>query len=179
MPIFIFFIIICFIPLAAWSEENFQWKNIREGVFHVASPTQQPLFVSWKPTWISEANTDYLYWLNANGQLLNQRAIRPDKPSGMAVFSIEHSRGEHQLIIPGYSFRQFSFTQPSTTRMLFEPSKVHFSLTATPGLTLYFKVAAQTPAVLAGKYHAGSKRLTAKRLKDGHAIKLELNNYEE
>lgn len=157
--------------------ESLSWNDIRDGSLYLQPTRNDTLQIDWQPAWQADAATERLFLLDGRGHLQAERRISREQTSGEQRWPLTASDSAYQLEIPGYSFRRYSLQHDDSTRALFAPAKVHFSLEARPNTVLYFRVAAGEQAILAGKYHGGVRGLEVQRLEDDHTLSLPLTPY--
>lgn len=156
---------------------SMEWTGIRDGSLYLQTDRPDRVTVRWVPVWQANANAEHLYLLDGQGRLAGERLIKAAQTSGEQQWPLLPGAASYRLEIPGYSFRRYTVEHDAHTQALFSPAKVHFSVEARDGDTLYFKIAAGERAVLAGKFHGGVQSLQAQRLADGKQLQLELKPY--
>ncbi|WP_434562452.1 hypothetical protein [Pseudomonas sp. Z4-20] len=154
-----------------------QWTGIRDGSLYLQTDRADRVTVRWVPAWQAEANTEHLYLLDGQGQLVGERLVEAAQVRGEQQWPLLPGVASYRLEIPGYSFRRYGVEHDARTHALFAPAKVHFSAEVHDGDELYFKVAAGEQAVLAGKFHNGVRALQARRVADGKQLQLNLKPY--
>lgn len=161
-----------------WTQAaDLKWDGIRDGSLYLIPDQEDQLRLSWSPAWQADANNERIYLIDGRGQLRGDRPIPAEQVRGDQSWQLRPDDGPYRLEIPGYSFRSYQIKHQGTTRALFAPAKVHFCAEVGPGVELYFRVKAGEQAVLAGKYHAGIRRLQAQRVSDGRKVVVELKRH--
>lgn len=161
-----------------WAQAaDLKWDGVRDGSLYLIPGQEDQLRLSWSPAWQADANNERIYLIDGRGQLRGDRPIPAEQVRGDQSWQLRPDDGPYRLEIPGYSFRSYQIKHQGTTRALFAPAKVHFCAEVGPGVELYFRVKAGEQAVLAGKYHAGIRRLQAQRVSDGRKVVVELKRH--
>ncbi|MDX1695270.1 MAG: hypothetical protein R3208_16005, partial [Ketobacteraceae bacterium] len=135
------------------------WPDIRDGVVHIRVPAPPKnaapvLKLSWQDAWISEAQTDHVYLLKPDGSLQTKLTLTEANTPGTASLPLNQT-GDYQLHVAGASFRTISVSAPENIAMVFEPVKVHKSISLPAGGKLYFQAEAGEEPRFSGKYHGG------------------------
>ncbi|HEX4550912.1 hypothetical protein [Pseudomonas sp.] len=156
---------------------SMRWGEIRDGSLYLQTDRPDTVTVRWTPAWQADANEEHLYLLDGRGKLQGERLIRASETRGTQSWPLLPSAASYRLEIPGYSFRNYRVEHDDKTVALFEPAKVHFSAQTQNGDELYFKVAPNEHAVLAGKFHGGVNALQAQRVGDDRSLTLALKPY--
>ncbi|PXF32856.1 hypothetical protein WH50_02165 [Pokkaliibacter plantistimulans] len=151
------------------------WSNLRAVQLYIFPAAATTLQIDWRAAWLADANQDRLFVLDAQGQLLDEQTLDAGNANGSHTTSLT-GQGPYQVVIPGYSFRNFRLAAPQSA-ILLQPSKVHFSLTAEQrNSELYFQTKAGEQAILGGKYQdKGISAYSLRRLSDGKQLQLPLS----
>lgn len=156
------------------------WTNIRDGVFYFRVSSHccvRGAELSWTPAWIADSQTERIYFQAPNGDLIARKIISRENTRGTFDLAYQRGLGDYRLEIPGYSFRDYRVDSPARLPVVFEPVKLHFSMSARTGQTLYFKVPARKPFSLGGKYHDGVRALHIEPVAGGRRVSLELRQH--
>lgn len=156
-----------------------EWHNIRDGAFIIEPHTNDILNIEWSPAWLTDANSDELYLINSNGELVENIYIPKNNSKGKHSIAINNKDGAYRLIVPGYSFRSFNISHSSQTTSLFEPNKLHFSLDIQPQSVFYFKSLKNSKVIFSGKYYSGANKIFLQRLSDNLTLHLYLSNHSD
>lgn len=159
---------------AAVEAATLRWPDIRDGSLYLTPARAENLSLSWVPAWQADGNQEQIYLLDGKGHLAGQHLIPAGEKRGQLNWPLAAGAASYQVVVPGYSFRQYRVAFNDSTAALFAPAKVHFSLTVNSGTRLYFRVGAGEKAVLAGKFHDGVRGLRATRLSDGTSLNIAL-----
>lgn len=150
------------------------WSNIRDGVLHVRTASSAVVCnVQWKDEWISESQHDHIYIQNPDGSLLKRLNLSKENTPGTENISLTKS-GDTRIDVTGYNFRTVNVSLPDSIPSVFEPVKVHKSITLGSGGKLYFKVPANRAFSFNGKYHDGISRFNLTSINDGQQLSLSL-----
>lgn len=155
--------------------QSLTWPDIRDGSLYLQPSHDDTVQVRWQPAWQADAAEETLFLLDGHGRLQGERRITREQVRGSQIWPLAASAGPYQLEVPGYSFRRYRIDHDASTRALFAPAKVHFSLQAPAETVLYFQVRGGEQASLAGKYHGGVRALEVERLGDGRRWSLVLS----
>ncbi|MBV1883529.1 MAG: hypothetical protein KUG82_17950 [Pseudomonadales bacterium] len=140
------------------------WPNIRDGVFYirhqVSHPNEPKVDLRWNDAWIANSQEERIYWQSPTGRLIQRLTIPHSKISGTHTFNVIETLGDYRLEIPGASFRNYTLSVDRDTAIVFEPVKVHKSVSIASGTQLFFKVPANTAFSLNGKYYKGVSSLS-------------------
>lgn len=175
----LFFLFLSTVTLNPSFASQADWQSIRDGAFFIMPENEETLTIEWRDAWLSNANNEEIYLINNNGELAEKIKIDKSSSSGRKNINIIKEQSPYQLIIPGYSFRNYRITHSEDTISLFEPSKVHFSVDIPRQAVVFFKSPKYKRTTFSGKYHAGATRVTLQRLRDNFIVKLDLEKYEE
>lgn len=156
------------------------WFELRNAELELMPGHADRLVIEWRPAWLSEANAEELYLIDARGQLAAQVDIDASQSRGRETLELRPELGPYRLVLPGYSFRNIRVSHGEQTRSVMDPGKMHFFSSTLPGSTrLYFKIPAAAVASLAGKYHGGATGMVATRLSDGKRLTWTLGKHDE
>lgn len=153
-----------------------EWQNLRSAVLELHPQKEDMLHIRWRHAWLSEANSEQLYLINARGELAEKLDIAAHEASGSHEMWLEPAQAPYWLVIPGYSFRNYDIGHGVHTASILEPERIHQTASLSRGQTLYFRIPAGRQARFAGKYHAGVDSIILTRQSDGYSQKLALQN---
>lgn len=154
------------------------WSNIRDGVLHIRTASNAAVCnVQWKDEWISESQHDHIYIQNPDGSLLKRLSLSQENTPGAENISLAKN-GDTRIDVTGYNFRTVSLSLPDSVPSVFEPVKVHKSITLGSGGKLYFKVPANRAFSFNGKYHDGISRFNLTPLNGEQQLSLVLTTKE-
>ncbi len=150
------------------------WPDLRSGTLELRPDTEDELQIQWRHAWLSEANPEKLFLINARGELADLLDIPAALVDGRYSMRLHPEQAPYLLIIPGYSFRNYSISHGKHTASIFEPERVHQTARFPAGQILYFRIPARQRAIFAGKHHSGADRIILTRLSDQYRQILEL-----
>lgn len=150
------------------------WPDLRSGTLELRPDTEDELQIQWRYAWLSEANPEKLFLINAKGELADILEIPATQTDGRHSMRLHPEQAPYLLVIPGYSFRNYSISHGKYTASIFEPERVHQTASFPERQVLYFRVPARQQAIFAGKYHSGADRIILTRLSDHYRQILEL-----
>ncbi len=166
----VWFLLTLSVPVGA----EVRWSGLRDAVVHLHSEASDAqLELNWRPAWQSEANAEQLYLIGPRGDLTAQVDVLAESGSGTRTLRLAGA-GDHQLVVPGYSFRRYTLAHGPGLGSQIEPARWHVSIEVPAGLRLYFRVPARAEAVLFGKHHGDVTGMTARRTSDGQRLALPL-----
>ena len=128
-------------PCAA--KEIMQWPGLRDGTVYIRMKAGEELGVSSKDIWAAEGSQDRLYFQAPTGEMLEKIRLLPEAPTNGKKMLLQASRGQgdYRFEIVGLSHRDASLSFDADTPSVFQPAKVHFSITNPgPGSKLFFNV---------------------------------------
>lgn len=112
--------------------------------------------ISWQEVYTADANEETLWLLEQNGQLYSQIRIRETELDGYRDIPVRRGRA-YQLVVPGYSFRNYTLSMSEGIRWIIEPAKLQFTGFLPADSTFYFKVGASESASFCMKdYNRGA-----------------------
>ncbi|MFP8967982.1 hypothetical protein ACKC9G_15485 [Pokkaliibacter sp. CJK22405] len=153
-----------------------QWQRLREGHMLIQVSQDDQLHLSWSPAWQADANEEHLYVLGNQGQLMQELVIPASSVQGNRIVALPAKDSPYTLVIPGYSFRSYQVATKSG-QLQFEPAKLHVSLYARDGESLYFRQPAGVPVRLGGKYQQGVTGFQVKSLGNQASQQLRLQQH--
>lgn len=119
------------------------WPDIRDGVIHIEIPADPLLPISisvnWQDAWISKSQTDHIFLQKPNGSLQEKIILNDHNTPGKKQLNLV-TAGIYRLEITGASFRNVTVTIPEGVHSMFEPVKVHKSISLPAREKLYFHV---------------------------------------
>lgn len=132
------------------------WPSLRDGVVHIRHTAETPssFLVKWDDAWISESQEDHAFLLGPKGELLEKIELTALNTPGKLGFQIE-GKGDYRFEVTGASFRNVSIGTQGPTPMVFEPVKIHKSISLPRSGHFYFKAPANTPFTFNAKFHDG------------------------
>lgn len=160
------------------SANELSWGDIRDGVITLYPKSNDTLNIAWRHAWISEANDEELYLLNNNGELVDKITIPRSSQSDNHNLILYDKDEAYQLIIPGYSFRNYTITHSENTISFFEPNKLHVSIEQNKDSKLYFTTPGASNASFSGKYYSGANQIKLERISDKRTLYLTLKQHE-
>ena len=129
-----------FLPQLCSANEIVQWPGLRDGTVYIRMKEGEQASVSSKDIWAAEGAQDRLYFQSPTGEMLNKIQLRPDTANDKKII-LQASRGpgDYRFEIVGLSHRAASLSFDADTPSVFQPAKVHFSITnPAPGSKIYF-----------------------------------------
>ena len=128
-------------PCAA--KEIVQWPGLRDGTVYIRMKAGEEVTVSSKDIWAAEGSQDRLYFQAPTGEMLKKIRLLPEAPANGKKIMLQASRGQgdYRFEIVGLSHRDASLSFDADTASVFQPARVHFSITNPgPGSKLFFTV---------------------------------------
>lgn len=115
--------------------------QLRECDVYLRPQVDDNLTISWAGAFMPEVNEETLWLQDDKGSLLNEIRIYENQVDGNVNIPLVGGR-EYKLVVPGYSYRNYSLTFEQTMQWVIEPIKVHFFGTLGGEGRFYFKVLA-------------------------------------
>lgn len=151
------------------------WPNLRDGVLHIRQSNAAPtsFLVKWDDAWISESQEDHAFLIDPQGALLQKIELTAPNTPGKLIFELG-AQGDYQFEVTGASFRNISVGTQAPTPMVFEPVKIHKSISLPRSGHVYFNAPANTPLSFNAKYHEGVTDFSIKAVNAETAFDLKL-----
>lgn len=131
------------------------WQNLRDGVIHIrVTKPNTTVTLRWRDAWISEAQRDHLYLQNPDGSLLKKWVLSSTQTPGKDQITLP-KKGDYQLHVTGYSFRNIDLSVNNDALTQFEPVKIHKSVALPGNGRLYFHVPANQSFRFNAKHFGG------------------------
>lgn len=130
----------------------------------------------WAAAYNADSNDETIFVLNRRGQLVYQVSIDENDLNGNVLIPMIAGE-QYKLIIPGYSYRNYSVKASSDLKYMIEPAKLQFTGSLPNDATLYFKVNPGEQAYFNMKdYNSGAvvgpTGATLTRIEDGAVLVL-------
>lgn len=93
----------------------------------------------WAAAYNADSNDETIFVLNRRGQLVYQVSIDQNDLNGDVLIPMIAGE-QYKLVIPGYSYRNYSVKAANDLKYMIEPAKLQFTGTLSNDATLYFKV---------------------------------------
>ncbi len=138
---------------ALWDDPRYLWgvvfsevqivtntlASMRDCNIYVRPAEDDNITISWKAAYNADAHEETLWVLDNFGNQVAEVRIYEDEKVGSRTIPLKKSN-TYKVVVPGYSYRNYSLTFNDTTVYLIEPAKLQFmgSLGAEP--RFYFKV---------------------------------------
>ena len=130
--------------------------QLRECDIYLNPQVDDVLSVSWTGAYMPDVNEETLWLQDDKGNLLTEIRIYEDQIEGTRNFPLEGGKF-YKLVIPGYSYRNYSLTFEQSMKWMLEPVKVHFLGTLGGEGRFYIKVLAGESATFCMKdYNRGA-----------------------
>jgi len=150
---------------------------LRECDVYLKPLVDDNITVSWEGAYMPDVNEETLWLQDNKGSLLQEIKIYENQVDGSVNIPLEGGK-EYKLVVPGYSYRNYSVTFERTLEWVIEPVKVHFFGSLGGEGRFYFKVLAGEAATFCMKdYNRGAIEgpygATLTRITDDFAINLD------
>ena len=91
------------------------WPDLRSGTLELRPDTEDELQIQWRYAWLSEANPEKLFLINAKGELADILEIPATQTDGRHNMRLHPEQAPYLLVIPDYSFRNYSISHGKYT----------------------------------------------------------------
>lgn len=150
---------------------------LRECDVYLRPQVDDNVTISWEGAYMPDVNEETLWLQDDKGSLLQEIRIYEDQVDGSVNLPLEGGK-EYKLVVPGYSYRNYSLTFERTLEWVIEPVKVHFFGSLGAEGRFYFKVLAGESATFCMKdYNRGAIEgpfgATLTRVSDDFSINLD------
>lgn len=145
--------------------------NFRDATLYFYPEKSTSIQLLWAAAYNADSNEEALFVLNRRGQLVYEVAIDQNELNGNVLIPMVAGE-QYTLVIPGYSYRNYSVKVPTDMKYMIEPAKLQFTGTLPNDATVFFKVHPGEQAYFNMKdYNAGAvtgpNGATLTRLEDG------------
>ena len=149
-PCFLFLlpvlILCCPVP-CAFAAPPLIWPDLRDGVVYLRMQAGETARLGVKDVWAAEGTRDRLYFQAPDGEMLDRFLLSAGKKPADITLLAKRGAGDYRFEVCGLSHRATTLRVDPATPTVFEPAKVHFSLTSPgKGAKLYFRVPADNRA---------------------------------
>lgn len=172
----IFLCFLCFFPSMAFSQT---WGNVRDGVIYIKKTSTQSnlkstVAIGWSDAWISESQEDHVYFQSPGGDLIGRLDLNKDNTPGKYFFQLEE-RGDYRLEVAGANYRNITVSVKDDTATVFEPVKVHKSISLPRSGRLFFSVPKGKSFRFSGKRYGALSKFYVKSTSSKKNYTVELN----
>lgn len=113
--------------------------NFRDSSIWLYPTRDETIYLIWKNAYNAANHEETLHVIQDDGTIVHQIRIGEDEPAGQRDIILEANK-VYQLVIPGYSYRNYSIKKTTNLKWLWEPSKLQFSSFLPDESRVYFIV---------------------------------------